>query len=72
MKLIRTTGAVLLALTLISGVRAQGGPPPLDMKAVALTTTLEAAAFNPFDNLLAVAADFTAPELSVLLGAGRP
>ena len=30
----------MLALTLISGVRAQGGPPPLDMKAVALTAEL--------------------------------
>ena len=40
MKRIRTMGAALLALTLISGVRAQGGPPPLDMKAVALTAEL--------------------------------
>ena len=40
MKRIQTTGAALLALTLISGVRAQGGPPPLDMKAVALTAEL--------------------------------
>ena len=40
MKLFRTTGAVLLTLTLISGARAQGGPPPLDLKAVALTAEL--------------------------------
>ena len=41
------------------------------MKAVALTTTLDAAAFGAFDNLLAVVADFTAPELSSLLGTAR-
>ena len=41
------------------------------MKAVALTTTLEAAAFDAFDNLLAVATDFTAPELSMLLEPAR-
>jgi beta-phosphoglucomutase len=50
----------------VEGARRAG------MKAVALTTTLEAAAFDAFDNLLAVVADFTAPELSLLLGAARP
>jgi len=46
----------------VEGARRAG------MKAVALTTTLDAAAFDGFDNLLAVVADFTAPELSNLLG----
>ena len=49
----------------VEGARRAG------MKAVALTTTLNAAAFGAFDNLLAVVADFTAPELSSLLGAAR-
>ncbi|MBC7731923.1 MAG: HAD family phosphatase [Bacteriovorax sp.] len=46
----------------VEGARRAG------MKAVALTTTLDAAAFGAFDNLLAVVADFSAPELSNLLG----
>ena len=46
----------------VEGARRAG------MKAVALTTTLDAAAFGAFDNLLAVVADFNAPELSNLLG----
>jgi len=46
----------------VEGARRAG------MKAVALTTTLDAAAFGAFDNLLAVVVDFTAPELSNLLG----
>ncbi|MDP3823847.1 MAG: HAD family phosphatase [Burkholderiales bacterium] len=37
----------------VEGARRAG------MKAVALTTTLPASAFAPFDNLLAIAADFT-------------
>jgi beta-phosphoglucomutase-like phosphatase (HAD superfamily) len=49
----------------VEGARRAG------MKAVALTTTLDAAAFDAFDNLLAVVADFTAPELSSLLGTAR-
>ena len=40
MKFLRSTGAVLLALTAVAGVRAQGGPPQLDLKAVALTAEL--------------------------------
>ena len=49
----------------VEGARRAG------MKAVALTTTLDAAAFGAFDNLLAVVADFSAPALSILLGAAR-
>ena len=39
------------------------------MQAVALTTTLPAAAFAGFDNLIAVAPDFDAPALTALLNA---
>jgi len=49
----------------VEGARRAG------MKAVALTTTLEAAAFAGFDNLLAVVPDFTAPQLSALMTARR-
>jgi beta-phosphoglucomutase-like phosphatase (HAD superfamily) len=45
----------------VEGARRAG------MKAVALTTTLDAAAFAAFDNLLAVVPDFTAPELAALM-----
>jgi uncharacterized protein len=40
MKYFSTTAAVLLALTLTTGARAQDGPPALDLKAVALTAQL--------------------------------
>ena len=46
----------------VEGARRAG------MKAVALTTTLEAKAFAGYDNLLAVVPDFNAPELSALTG----
>ena len=39
------------------------------MRAVALTTTLEAQAFAPYDNLIAHAPDFTTLDLSALLAA---
>jgi beta-phosphoglucomutase-like phosphatase (HAD superfamily) len=45
----------------VEGARRAG------MKAVALTTTLDAPAFAAFDNLLAVVPDFTAPELAALM-----
>ena len=50
----------------VEGARRAG------MKAVALTTTLEANAFAGFDNLLAIVPDFNAPELSALMTARRP
>jgi beta-phosphoglucomutase len=50
----------------VEGARRAG------MKAVALTTTLDAAAFAGFDNLLAIVPDFNAPELSAWMSARRP
>ena len=47
----------------VEGARRAG------MKAVALTTTLPADAFVAFDNLIAIAPDFTALALSDLIGA---
>jgi beta-phosphoglucomutase-like phosphatase (HAD superfamily) len=45
----------------IEGARRAG------MRAVALTTTLPAAEFTAFDNLIAIAADFSAPALIALI-----
>jgi beta-phosphoglucomutase len=45
----------------IEGARRAG------MRAVALTTTLAASEFTAFDNLIAIAADFTAPSLAALI-----
>ena len=42
------------------------------MRAVALTTTLAAAAFAPFDNIIAVAPDFDDPRLSALIPKAEP